>query len=551
MTGRVYRDYQRDRVGWFFGLTGLQLGILTAGSLPVFWAAHVGWWSTALAALVGWVGLLALIVVPVLGRSTVGWATASLAHGVARMLGRTRWTSRLADTRSGASEVPDLPPPLDAIRVHQVETLPAGGGLAVVEDPTLRTWTVVARLEHNGLDWLTGEERDQRGTGFAALLDGACRTELVSEVQVLVRACPDDGAEREHWLTEHRNPDTGSGSGSGVGVGAAKLSRTVHDDLRRHLTSAATRTETFLILVVPESRLRPHARHHRHDRHDRHDRHNRSTADPLAARLRLLTAAATEVGRQARAYLGVDDVRWLDSASLAEACRAGFHLDTATVLADARAATHTGTAQVEAGVPWATAGPAHAEAKPRCYGHDGWQSASVSVLLPPRGAALGALAPVLSGEVEGERRCLLVGFPVVTATVADRVTASREWAADLGDGLRTRAGVRPRAKTRADHATARGVDAKLVAGAALCRPYSIATTTIPTIPTTTIPTTTIPTGDGNGPVDASMADAARRLEASVRRAGYAAQRLDLAHDLAFAAGCLPLGHTLTRTGGNA
>ena len=520
MTGRVYRDYQRDRVGWFFGLTGLQLGLLTAGSLPVFWAAHVSWWSGAFTALVGWVGLLLLVVVPVRGRSAVGWATASIAHGTARLLGRTRWTSRLADGRAGAPEVPDLPPPLDGICVHHVDVGLSGDDVAVVEDPATRTWTVVAQLRHAGLDWLTGEERDQRGAGLAALLDAACRTELVSEVQVLVRACPEDGAERKHWLAEQRTP--AALTASTVGVDATKLSRTVHDDLRRHLTSAATRTETFLILVVPDARLRRQARR------------DRGAGDPLDARLRLLTAAAIEVGQQARAYLGVDDVRWLNSPSLAEACRAGFQLDTPTVLADAHATVRAGATQVEAGVPWASAGPAHAEAKPRSYVHDGWQSASVSVLLPPRGAVLGALAPVLGGEVAGERRCLLVGFPVMTATVADRVTASREWAADLGDGLRTRAGVRPRAKTRADHATARGVDAKLVAGAALCRPYAIASTTIPS-----------DTESG----EPSMADATRRLEASVRRAGFAAQRLDLAHDTAFAAGCVPLGHTLTRTGG--
>ena len=518
-TGRVYRDYQRDRVGWFFGLTGLQLGLLTAGSLPVLWAAHAGWWSYAFAALVGWVVLLVLVVVPVRGRSAVGWATASLAHGTAHLLGFTHWSSRLADGRPGAAERPDLPPPLDPIRVHRHDPSTSVGAVAVVENPTTRTWTVVAELRGGGLEWLGAEERDQRGAGLAALLDTACQTELVSEVQILVRAHPETGADREHWLAEHREHDADPAGG------LAGLSRAVHDDLRQHLTPAAVRRDTFLILVVPDARLRRRAHH---------ERHHRGHADSSDARVQLLNAAATEVGQQARAYLGVDDVRWLDPSSLAEACRAGFHLDTPTVLADARAARRADALGVEIGVPWAVAGPARAEAKPRAYVHDGWQSASVSVLLPPRGAIVGALAPVLSGEAVGERRCLLVAFPVMTATVADRVTASREWAADLGDGLRTRAGVRARAKARADQTTARGVDAKLVAGAALCRPYAIATTTIPT---------------DNSAADTSMADATRRLEASVRRAGYAAQRLDLAHDTAFAAGCLPLGHTLTRTGG--
>lgn len=538
MTGRVYRDYQRDRVGWFFGLTGLQLGLLTAGSLPVFWAAHVGWWAGAFAGLVSWVGLLALVVVPVRGRSAVGWATASLLHTAAHLTGRTRWSSRLADGQPGDVDMPDLPAPLDALRVHEVSTRTLGAasqGLAVVEDASRRTWTVVARLQHSGLDWLTSEERDQRGAGLAALLDGACRTELVSEVQILVRVSPQSGAEREHWLAQDRDPTSSINTAD---VDGAQLARTVHDDLHRHLTLAAVMTETFLTLIVPDARLRRQARHDR-----------RSGSGALDARLRLLAATATEVGQFAAAYVGVDDVRWLGSAALAEACRTGFHLDTETVLADARATARPGQVvpggtDVEVGVPWAAAGPAHAEARPRSYAHDGWESASVSVLLPPRGAILGALAPVLTPGVVGERRCLLVAFPVMTATVADRVTASREWAADLGDGLRTRAGVRPRAKTRADQTTARGVDAKLVAGAALCRPYAIATTTIPS-------TDLSCTGSEGAGSDASVSEATRRLEASVRRAGYAAQRLDLAHDTAFAAGCVPLGHTLTRTGGTA
>lgn len=38
----------------------------------------------------------------------------------------------------------------------------------------------------------------------------------------------------------------------------------------------------------------------------------------------------------------------------------------------------------------------------------------------------------------------------------------------------------------------------------------------------------------------------RRLDAAVRRAGYAPLRLDLAHDVAFAVSTIPLGVSLTR-----
>ena len=40
----VYSDYAKDRIGWFFGLTGWQLGTLAVTSLPVFWAINTQHW---------------------------------------------------------------------------------------------------------------------------------------------------------------------------------------------------------------------------------------------------------------------------------------------------------------------------------------------------------------------------------------------------------------------------------------------------------------------------------------------------------------------------
>ena len=34
----VYRDYTRARIGWFFGLTGIQLALLAVAVLPVAWS---------------------------------------------------------------------------------------------------------------------------------------------------------------------------------------------------------------------------------------------------------------------------------------------------------------------------------------------------------------------------------------------------------------------------------------------------------------------------------------------------------------------------------
>ncbi len=43
----TYADYQRDRIGWFFGLSGGQLMFLALASLPAFWAISRGAWFSA------------------------------------------------------------------------------------------------------------------------------------------------------------------------------------------------------------------------------------------------------------------------------------------------------------------------------------------------------------------------------------------------------------------------------------------------------------------------------------------------------------------------
>ncbi|MDC6695388.1 SCO6880 family protein, partial [Leclercia adecarboxylata] len=111
-------------------------------------------------------------------------------------------------------------------------------------------------------------------------------------------------------------------------------------------------------------------------------------------------------------------------------------------------------------------------------------------------------------------------------SVADRRTASNEWAADLGEELRSRARMKVRARQRAETAKARGVDVQLARGSCLTRPYAVATVTVPKT--------------------VRVAEYGRRLDAAGRRAGYAPLRLDLAHDVAFAASTVPLGVSLTR-----
>ena len=96
----------------------------------------------------------------------------------------------------------------------------------------------------------------------------------------------------------------------------------------------------------------------------------------------------------------------------------------------------------------------------------------------------------------------------------------------MGEGLREKAKVKARTRTLDEGAKIRGLDRKLARGNSLTTPYAVVTVTVPKT--------------------ARVGEFGRRLDASVRRAGFAPLRLDLSQDVAFAASTVPLGVSLTR-----
>jgi hypothetical protein len=495
----VYGDYSRDRIGWFFGLSGMQLTILSVGLFPVLWAFNARQWGLLLGLTAGWGLLFILVVVPVRGRSATGWLAASIAHAVGLVFRWTPWRSRASRGQADDLGVPDLPGVLHGIRVH--DGPPQGAAMsrvAVVQDKANRVWAVTAAVTHPGLALADAEERTRQGRGLTDLLNACARTELISEVIFVVRSVPDDGAERDQWLVRHLRPD------------APVLARAVNEQLAQVLSQAAVRTEAFVTIVAPEARLAKEAK---------------EFGRGIEARARAMLMLAGEVETHLRAGMRISEVEWLTSPKLAVAVRTGFAPgDRAGIIA--ALAARDADPGVNADVPWAQAGPSGADAVVRHYSHDAWNSISATVKLPARGAVIGALAPVLVPTEPGERRALMVAFPILAATAADRQTANSEWAADMGETLRAKAGVKTRAREQQAVARTRGLDSKLASGHALVRPYAVATVTVPKT--------------------ARIAEYGRRLDAAVRRAGFAPLRLDLAQDAGFAASTIPLGLSLTR-----
>ena len=500
---QVYNEYSRAKVGWFpFGLTGWQAAILAGCVLPVLWALTRQAWASAgaFAALAALVAVLT--VAPVRGRSATGWLLASTRFALGGLAGWTRFRSKATRGHAPDDEAEvDLPGVLAGIEIHEGPPVGLHGTrVAIIQDHAARTWAATAAIVHPGLAMRGPDERARMAKGLADLLDQAARTELIDEVLLVVRTVPEDGAERDEWIRRHRRPDS------------PPQVRQLNDDLQRVMTLASVRTESFVTIVVPEARLAKAAR---------------ESGRGVEGRARVLYALMGEVEAQLKGGMGVATVSWLTSPELAVACRTGFAPGDRAGIVDALLATEANP-DVNSDVPWSMAGPSGADIVARHYSHDAWNSISATIKLPIRGAVLGALAPVLTPTEPGERRSFLVAFPILSQATAARQTASREWAADMGQGLRERARMRTTTKVRDAAEQVRALEAKQARGSAVTRPYSVCTVTVPKT--------------------VRAAEYGRRLDASIRRAGFAPLRLDVAHDVAFAASVVPLGVSLTRRG---
>lgn len=497
----TYTDYSRDKIGWFFGLSGTQLTVLAISVMPVLWTVRSNAWLSAGLLSLLWSLLFVITVVPVKGRSATGWLAASIAYALGGLL---RWSSFSSRAATGAADdlaTADLPGILQAVLIHDGPPHgPALARVAVIQNHATRTWAVTAALVHPGIGMADSHERSRLGQGLTDLLDLAARTELIDEVLFTVRTVPEDGAERDLWVQRHRRAN------------APALATQINEDLARGLTQASVRTEAFITVVVPEARIAKEAK---------------ESGGGLEGRARTLYLLMGEVEAQLRGGMAMTSVVWLTSPQLALACRTGFAPSDRVGIIDALAAAEK-DAGVNAEVPWAMAGPSGADPVVRHYSHDAWNSVSATIKLPDKGAAMGALAPILTPGEPGERRSFMVAYPILRQSIADRQSANSEWAADLGSAMRTKAGVRMRAKQQNEAAKAHGMDYKLARGNSMTRPYAICTVTVPKT--------------------ARVTEFGRRLDAAIRRAGFAPLRLDLAQDAGFAASTVPLGVSLTRKG---
>ena len=378
MSVTEYSDYAKDRSGWFFGLSGLQLALVVFTGLPELAALNSRSWLLVLGWLPIWGLLVTLTVVPVRGRSAAQWLSAITSHALGGLMGWTRWQSKVAAGTVTDVDEADLPGVLAAVQIH--DGPPFGHTMtrvAVIQDHAARTWAAVARIEHPGIGMAEADERDRMAAGLAELQEIVSRTELIELFAIQVRTVPDDGAERADWVRRHRKAT------------APQLARDVNDTLALHLMPAAVRNEAFVTVVVSEERIARSAK---------------EAGGGIDGRARVLYGAIGEVEARLRGSIGCTGVTWLDSPALAVVIRTGFAPGDRAALVAAQPRRAATTRTIATGLPMAAAGPSTAHTEMRHYSHDAWSSVTDTILLPDQGAILGALAPVFVPSAPGERR---------------------------------------------------------------------------------------------------------------------------------------------------
>lgn len=497
-----YGGWSKDRHGWLFGLSGSAWTVVLAAGLPALIGAGTRRWLLMAGWLPVWAVLVMLVAVPVRGRPAARWLRDVCWHAVGVVAGWSQWQSLAAAGRTEDLDQADLPGVLSGIRAH--DGPPYGPRLArpvIVADQRERSWAVVARISHPGIGLADPDTRARMGAGLAGLLDAAATAELVSLLALQVRTIPDDGAERAVWQRTHLRLD------------APPLARAVTDELAVVMTQAGVQHEAFLTVVVPEHRLARQAK---------------DAGGGVDGRARVLHGVMASV-ETALGAIGVSEVSWLDAAGLAGAIRTGFAPGDRASLRSAELDAQTNPS-VAGALPLAAAGPSVTPTpERRYYAHDAWRTVTCTVLLPERGAIMGALAPMIAPVDAGERRSVTVFFEPIARHKADRLVGAESMSAGTAAELRTRMGFRTRAAQRRDRARVEGQDQRLADGNALVRVAIAAAITVP----------------DSWPIT----DYGRRLEAAITGGGFAPLRLDLAQDTGFAAACIPLGIGLPRRRG--
>ena len=499
----------RDRQAWLFGLTGPQFFLVLAAGFPTWMAIAMQQWLVLPVLLPMWVVVGLLVCLPIRGHSAIQWIGVMCRHMSGVAFGWSRFQSRAAagdldlgtgdDEDDGEAGDADLPGILAGIQIH--DGPPMSGQTArpaVIQNHATRTWAATARIVHPGIGMSDEADRFRMGAGLSEMMEAATAGNQIDLVVVQIRTIPDDGAERAEWVRHNSRPNE------------LQVSARVNTQLEAMTAGAAVRHEAFVTVVVREDVINKDAKR---------------AGRGMIGRARILFSLLAEVEARLTGSIGCTRVNWLDTSELAVAIRTGFEPGDLPALADADI-HHLDDPSIAAGLPVAAAGPANASTALRSYRHGEWESVSSTILLPRKGARMGALARVLVPSQPGERRALTVFYRPVSQQAADRSTGRAQMSAVMAGTLREKAGKVERAKDRHSVGKLADRDEKLERGRSLVKVASAVSVTVP--------------------AHWNVQDFGRRLDASIRISGFTPLPLDGAHDAAFAVSAIPLGAGLPK-----
>ena len=500
----------RDRAAWLFGLSGPQFVLVLAAGFPTWMAIALQKWLPLLVLVPAWGVVGLLVCLPIRGHSAFQWIGVVFRHLAGIAFGWSRFQSKAAagDLDLGNAEDPqddgeageaDLPGILAGIQIH--DGPPMSGQTArpaIIQNHPSRTWAATARIIHPGIGMSDEADRFRMGAGLTEMMEAATAGNQIDLVVVQVRTIPDDGTERAEWVRTNARPDEPA------------ISASVNAQLEVMTAGAAVRHEAFVTVVVREDVINKDAKR---------------AGRGVIGRARILYSVLAEVEARLTGSIGCTRVNWLDTSELAMAIRTGFEPGDLPALADAEIHRRDDPS-IAAGVPVAAAGPTNAATAMRSYRHGEWESVSSTILLPRKGARMGALARVLVPSQSGERRALTVFYRPVSQQAADRSTGTAQMSAVMAGTLREKVGRVERAKDRQSIGKLHERDEKLERGRSLVKVASAVSITVP--------------------AGWNVQDFGRRLDASIRISGFTPLPLDGAHDAAFAVSAIPLGAGLPK-----
>lgn len=499
---RTYSGFRRERIGAVAGLPMGTLMVMVLLALPGVFGFAQQRYVLGVVWMLAWAVGVALVAVPVRGRSAWTWLWQSVAWLVGRASGASSWVSRVSegDVTSKDVDQVDLPGSLQHVELVDGPPLPVMG----LRQPCLihdkrdgGSWRMVARLDHPGISMASSERLDGQAAALGDLMASLAVSGVVRRLSIYTRSEPGDDVERQAWLAGH------------VSDQVPEVMRQSLHSLEAQVRASSITTDLFVVVEVGESSIRREAR---------------AAGGGVEGRARVIYRHLGEV-TQGLVGAGVKTVSWLSTPELVEAIHSGYQPAVRDELARARLAARTQLG-VETSIAPIAAGPARAEGDRSVYRHGNYVTKAFTVVPPKQGTQVGSLAPLVTPAGSGERRSLAIHYETKAPAAAQRQVEREVNESTLAKETRARMGLRVRVRDRRQADEVARQEQVISAGHTLTRMAMVSAVTVP--------------------ATMDIRDHAAAMQASARNRQFSLYPLDLAQDAGFVAAVLPVGIGLPR-----